>query len=55
MKKVNRVTIIDMPWWYKIWQRSGYNSTHVKQNFPGDPEEPNDVPGADEDTKSHLQ
>ena len=24
------VTIVDMPWWYKIWQRSGYNPTHVK-------------------------
>ena len=26
----------------------------AKQNFPGDPEEPNEVPGADEETKSHL-
>ena len=24
MKKVNRGTIIDMPWWYKTWQPSGY-------------------------------
>ena len=24
------------------------------KNFPGDPEEPNEVPGADEETKSHL-
>ena len=24
------------------------------QNFPGDPEEPNEVPGADEETTSHL-
>ena len=23
VKKVNLVTIIDMPWWHKIWQRSG--------------------------------
>ena len=23
MKKVNRETIIDMPWWYKIWQHCG--------------------------------
>ena len=36
-KKVNRVTIIDMPWWYKIWQRSGYNRTHVKQKLPRRP------------------
>ena len=25
-----------------------------KTNFPGDPEEPNEVPEADEETKSHL-
>ena len=31
LKKVHRVTIIDMPWWYKIWQRSDYNPTYVKQ------------------------
>ena len=24
------------------------------KNFAGDPEEPNEVPGADEETKSHL-
>ena len=24
------------------------------KNFPGDPEEPNEVPGADKETKSHL-
>ena len=24
------------------------------KNFSGDPEEPNEVPGADEETKSHL-
>ena len=53
MKKANRVTIIDMPWWYKIWQRSGYNPIREK-NFSGDPEEPDEVPGADEETKSHL-
>ena len=22
-----------MPWWYKIWQRSGYNPTHAKQKL----------------------
>ena len=54
MKKVNRGTIIDMPWWYTIWQRSGYNPTHVKKNFPGDPLEPDEVPGADEENKSHF-
>ena len=32
-KDVNRVTIIDMPWWYKIWQRSGYNPTHARQKL----------------------
>ena len=26
----------------------------MQKNFPGDPEEPNEVPGADEETKSHL-
>ena len=25
------------------------------RNFPGDPEEPNEVPGADEEAKSHLR
>ena len=44
----------NMPWWYKIWQRSAYNHTREKQNFTGHPEEPNEVPGADEETKSHL-
>ena len=37
MKKVNRVTIINVPWWHKIWQRSGYNPTHVKQKLPRRP------------------
>ena len=46
VKKVNRVTIIDMQSWY--------NNTHAKQNFPGDPEEPNEVAGANEKTQSHL-
>ena len=27
-------TIIDVPWWYKTWQHSGYNHTRVKQNLP---------------------
>ena len=54
VKKVNRETIIDMPWWYKTWKHSGYNHTRVNKNIPGDPEEPDKVPGADEETKSHL-
>ena len=37
VKKVNRVTIIDMPWWCKTWQRSGYNPTHAKQKLPRRP------------------
>ena len=31
VKKVHRGTIIDMPWWYKTWQHSGYNHTRAKQ------------------------
>ena len=34
VKKVARGTIIDMPWWYKTWQHSGYNYTRVKQKIP---------------------
>ena len=30
MKNVNRGTIIDMPWWYKTWQHSGYNPNPCK-------------------------
>ena len=48
MKKVNRVRIIDMPWWYQIWQCSGYNLTRAKQKFSRNPEEPTEVPGADD-------
>ena len=33
VKEVNRGTIIDMPWWYKIWQLSGYNPTRAKQKL----------------------
>ena len=54
MKKVNRVTIIDMQWWYKIWQRNGSSRIVQNKNFSGDPEGPNEVPGADVETKSHL-
>ena len=32
-KDVNLKTIIDMPWWYKIWQLSGYNPTREKLNL----------------------
>ena len=30
MKEVNHATITDMPWWYKIWQRSGLQSYPCK-------------------------
>ena len=33
MKDVNRGTIIDTLWWYKTWQRSGYNPTRAKQKL----------------------
>ena len=33
VNEVNRVTIIDTLWWYKIWQLSGYNTTHVKHKL----------------------
>ena len=26
-----------MPWWYKTWQRSGYNHNHVNHNLPRRP------------------
>ena len=47
-------TIIDTPQRYKTWQHSGFNHTRVKQKFPRRPEELNEVPGAEEETKSHL-
>ena len=37
VKKVNRGTVIDMPWWYRTWQHSGYNHTRVKQKLPRRP------------------
>ena len=51
MKKVNHATIIDMPLWCKIWKRNGYNPIPCKKNVSGDPEEPHEVPGADEEAK----
>ena len=33
VKDVNRGTIIDTLWWYKTWQRSGYNPTRVRQRL----------------------
>ena len=33
---------------------SGYNPTCAKQNTSGDPYDPNEVPGADEEAKSHV-
>ena len=42
MKKVNRVTIIDMPWCLQILATQSLQSHPCKtKNFPGDPEEPN--------------
>ena len=37
VKKVNRGTIIDMPWWYKTWRHSGDNHARVKQKLPRRP------------------
>ena len=37
VKKVHRRTIIDMLWWYKTWQPSGYSPTRAKQNLPRRP------------------
>ena len=54
VKDVNLDTIIDTLWWYKIWQHSGYNHTHVNKNFSGNAEEVATVLGANEETKSHL-
>ena len=33
VKKVNRGTIVDNLWEYRIWQHSGYNQTRVKQKL----------------------
>ena len=54
VKEVNHVIIIDALLWYKRWQLSGYSPTCVKKNFSRDPEEPFEVPGADEETQSQL-
>ena len=54
VKKVTRVTIIDVSWWYKIWQHSGYNHTVSNEIFTGNTEKPNEVLGADKETQSHL-
>ena len=37
VKKVDRGTIIDKPWWYKTWQPSGYSPTRVKRKLPRRP------------------
>ena len=42
----------NMPWWYKTWPHSGYNHTRANKIFPGDAEELDEVPGANEETKS---
>ena len=46
VEKVNRVTIIDMPW-YKDF------TPMQNKDFPGDPWEPDEVPRADKEAKSH--
>ena len=55
MKKVNRVTIIDMP---RGGTRFGNAVATIlptqNKNFPGDPEELDEVLGADKETISHL-
>ena len=43
VKKVNHVIIIDTLSRHKIWQLSGYNPAVQDKNFPGDPEEHNEV------------
>ena len=50
VKDVNLDTIIDLPWWYKMWQLSGYNPTHVKQKLLRRPEELYEIPRADEES-----
>ena len=35
-------------------KHSGCNPIRVNRIFPGDPEEPDEIPGADEGTESHL-
>ena len=53
-RKVSRGTIIDIPWWYRTWQHSGYNHTRANQKLPRDPEELDEGPGANEEAKCHL-
>ena len=55
MKEVNHVIIIDT-----LYCGTRFGSSEVtilavqNKNFSGDPEEPNEVPGADEEVKSHV-
>ena len=48
VKEVNHVIIMNTLLWYKIFQVSGYNLTRAK--LSGDPEEPHEVSGANEET-----
>ena len=54
-KKSDRGTIIDALSWYRNWQHHGCILTCVKQNFTRNPEKLAKVPGAREETTSHLQ
>ena len=56
LSEVNHVIIIDTLSWHKIWPTQWIQSYLCKnKNFSGDPEKPNEVPGADQaKTKSHL-
>ena len=51
---VNRVTIIDTSLWYKIGNTVVTILPVQKKNLSGDPEEPDEVPGADREARSHL-
>ena len=56
VKDVNLDIIIGALWWYKTWRNTVVTILPVQnKNFSGDPEEPNEVPGADEEAKSHLR
>ena len=54
MKKVNRGTIIDMLWCTRLGNAVATVLPVQNKNFSRDAEEPDEVPGADEETKSHL-
>ena len=39
---------------HKVLSEESESRSVQNKSFPGDPEEPDEVPGADEETKSHL-